>query len=304
MLSPLLFSAFLFVLAQQPTDTAPVMASDAEQAWVVCPQTPALHGRTSTEFWFEGTFGTRAVRLYLNRVDHNAIGTFYSTDDWHGVSIGGTWSPKDRLTLGIVGKTGTESSTEDGLAVHVSGDKLLGAWKQDPMRPSVLVDLHRVPRPLCDGRGFWASFSDKRWPIEFSYPADWHVEASESEITITCPDPFWMAYEGVNITLSKSPRSEIPLMQCGDRSIFGSYSCIPPNGPFGSQAVVTRHDGVTRFTGWAMEHRLYCKVGGYVGQGDGEDEVLNVGSTWIDVSAEQDAPNVLDKINASIKKAP
>jgi hypothetical protein len=303
MLGSLLLSALLFLVSLQAQSQADGKDADNEQAWNICPASPELHGESETQSWFEGTFGARFVRLYLDRVGNGVVGTFYSTDDWRPIDIGGEWSANDSLTLGIVMDVETAPSTESGLTAQVIGQELVGDWKQDLTTSTVPIHLHRVSQPQCDGRGPWRTFSDKQWPIMFSFPADWHVEVNDTELSLTCPDPSWMAYAGVNLTLTKSGKNEIPL--CGGHWMFAGNDCdrereLDPR----TLATVQTAKGITRYSGWGHEHRLYCNIGGYRGQGDGDAEVLQVGETWIEIQAEQGTAQILPKFNESLEKFP
>jgi hypothetical protein len=265
-----------------------------------CPATPVLRGTPKTESWFAGTFGKRQVRLYLQRADTTAVGVFYSTDDWKAISLGGHFFPEDKFALGMITDAETEPSIRSGLMGQLRGNKLVGTWKQDVAGSTVPVDLRQVPMPSCNGGGPWRLFSDRRWPIEFSYPADWHVEAGATDLTITCPDPQGMAYSNVGVSLSKTSRSEIPLRQCGQRWMFNSDDCkMKADSPFVSKAIVKTRNGITHYSGWVLENRIYCAVGGYMGQGDGEDEALQAGNTWIEVHGDNHA-EILHRIEASM----
>jgi hypothetical protein len=297
-------SVLLLAFFQQAAEQPQAVPTGEGGDWQ-CPATPVLDGESKS--WFEGTFGERHVSLYLDRGDTKAVGAFYATDDWKGISLGGHLFPGGKFALGIITDAATEPSAQSGLRGQFLGDKVLGTWMQDGTSPAVPVNLHQVPEPQCDGHGPWKLFSDRRWPIEFSYPANWHVAASEKEITVTCPDPERMAYEGWNIQISKSSRKMIPLLKCGTQWIFNADNCDKKQASAETtDASVKTRNGVTHYGGWVMEDRDYCAIGGYKGLGagdEGEHEVVQVGNLWIEEHASQD-PDVLQRINLSMKTRP
>lgn len=302
-----LVSVLLLAFFQQPAD--PLIPTGDGAQWQ-CPATPVVNGSDS-KVWFEGTFGQRNIRLYLDRGDTTAVAAFYATDDWKGISLGGHLFPENKFAFGIITDAETEPSTRSGLKGQFVGEKILGTWQPDAAAPAVPVELHQVPEPPCDGHGPWKSFSDRRWPIEFSYPANWHVVAGEKDLTITCPDPQGMAYMGQNIWLSKSSLKQIPMRHCEHMWVFNledTDPCeVPPHSASVSKAIVTTRNGITHYGGWVLEDRIYCAIGGYEGLGGGgdgdSDEVLQVGDSWLQMHSHED-PSILRRIDASMKQRP
>ena len=280
-------------------------AQDDQLAWVECPSRPELRGHSETKHWFEGTLGIRPIRIYLAHVADKAVGSFYAADDWRPVSIGGRWSAKGKLALDVVSDSDGKASATGRLVGQVSEKDFFGTWRQTASGPDVPVRLHEAPEPMCDGNGPWLRFSDERWPIEFSYPSAWHLEVTKDELRITCPNPRWMAYADVNISLSTVTLEELPLRECSGNWTFNDEGCeSPERSDSTTKAVVRTRSEITYFTGWENEHRLYCREGGYVGQSEGEYQALRVGATWLQVSAGVGTLSVLHRIEATMKQRP
>lgn len=172
------------------------------------PPTPPVTEDPSSKQWLEGSIGQRNARMYLDRGGKDVVGVFYYTADWEPFLLGGSWRG-DALELHQEDETCQEGNCPDEgvLRGNLTLGRLAGTWNPPHQSKAVLVELKVVPALVCDGKGAWRSFRDSRWPITFAYPASWRLKVTEKSISITCPDPSLMAYEGweFNVTQESNP---------------------------------------------------------------------------------------------------
>jgi len=295
-------SALLFVAL------LPALATQAIGQSGFCPPTPTLGDDNFSEHWLEGTIDAKSVRMYLARGGDTAIGVFYYTEDWDPVMLGGEASHGG--VIHVTDKT-DESPATGSLHGRLTASGFVGAWAPVNSSKSLPVRLKVVPKPHCEAvSGKSRRFDDQRWPVTFSYPTSWKVEIGQETLTLTCPDPSLMAYEGFNITMTQGrwtgvELSDIGLASCGDRWYSLRCECEDLTGPFCDKAaIVSKKDGMTVISGIEQEWRGYCRGGGYVGQADGDRRILLLKDKWVNLEGQGSPSELLDQIVTTIKTRP
>lgn len=270
-----------------------------------CPNTAQLEVAPSQKFWFEGSFGQKHVRMYLERGGSGVVGVFYNTEDWAPVALGGEWiaGAQPEIALTAFGERESELGRLSG---QLSATALTGVWSPAEGAKDIPVHLKASAQPKCDGSGPWKLISDKHWPAAFSYPASWRVNTSAETITLTCPDPSLMAYEGNEIDILQGTEANTvtsDFVQCGNKWIYG-YGCKCENTSKCTVASSDDRDNMTILQADHIEWRLYCRGGGYVGQGEGHRRVITFGDAWIVVEGQGVAAELVDRVVASAKRRP
>lgn len=246
-----------------------------------CPQTHALEAEPQAEYWFEGTIGGRTARMYLDRGGRGVVASLYFTaGDWTPVLLGGEW---DNGSIAL-----SDATEEHPLTLRLQGkltmDGFAGSWTSTGGGAALPVRLATVPEPKCDGSGPWKRFDSPQWPVSFSYPADWRLQQTGHSIALTCPNPRAMAYES-DVTVDEGegkPPARSGLTECSAGWRYGgSCECNHADDAACSVPTITHRDGVTILNLGDQEWRLYCRGGGYVGQGEGEDRVVLLQNSWI-----------------------
>jgi hypothetical protein len=285
--------------AQDPTQSP--AADDDSGVTGYCPQTRALKGDPQQEFWFDGTIGDRPVRMYLYRVGSGVVGLFYYAErDWDPILLGGGW--KD-------GAVNLSDETEDHPATgrlqgQVGKMSLGGTWTSQGERAEP-VQLAVVEEPKCDGDGPWKRFDDPKWPVSFSYPATWRVrESSDSvarSLTLTCPDPEAMAYNN-EVTIWESEGkpgagvegAQSGVVMCADGWRYGCKCSDDLEACH--RAETSRQRDRTILNLDEHEWRVYCRGGGYVAQGDGEDRVVVLQDRWVEFAGAGGSSAIVDRL--------
>lgn len=271
-----------------------------------CPPFPQLSDNGPyTEHWFAGSIGKRDVRMSLSRGGDAVVGVLYYTDNWVPLQLGGKWEDGDVVEMhDVIRCPGPSGYCSDDSPLKF-GDSLLkgrlreqgfvGAWQAKEQEPAMLMNLKKVSEPSCNGDGPRRVFKNPEWPLTFSYPASWHLEVKTERLTLTCPDPLFMAYDdlGTIEIIKGDPSSEdgsgdIPIQKCKDKWVAGLCDC----GEFCPQAAgervldISQKHGMTIINpsdeSWWVR-RLSCTLAGYAGIEDGDDVVLVVGKqmVWI-----------------------
>ena len=261
-----------------------------------CPQEPELEVAPSSEHWLEGAIGKRRVRMYLNRGGEAVVGAFYDVADWVPLILRGRWADDDAIE---VTASAAEERQTGKLKGSVSATGLVGTWTPEDGSPAQGVRLQRSSADSCDGNGPWRQFSDARWPITFSYPASWHLEATSDGVSITCPDPSLLVYEDFYIRVTQAAKEDRSLVQCGKKWYFGECDCKDASDC--QEADVNSRDGMTIVRDEAGG-RVYCKGGGYVGLGDGAFVWVVIGRRWVTFSGMGSPSDLIQRILSTVKE--
>lgn len=269
-------------------------SSDDEYQGYFCPQTHAMKVYPDERYWLEGTIGGEKARMYLNRGGDGVVGVFYFLRDWKPIFLGGEWRSNSEITVNeYTDGLPNLDATGARLQGRFSGEQLVGAWtsREGATQP---VQLTVGLPPTCDLKEPWQRFDDRRWPITFKYPACLHLEVTDKEITVTHPDPIGMIYAGQETWISKSKRRE-RLQKCGDTWRYGP-GCTCTDDTFSCpEASVRRVHGFTVADLHHLEWRIYCRVGGYQGQGEGTDQRIFVDDTEITIINGRDIAQAVRK---------
>lgn len=290
----LTFASFVTAQATNPQDNDNLQTG-------YCPNTHQLEVAPSQKFFFEGRIGRRHVRLYLNRGGSGVVGLFFDMgDNWEVSQFGGTW--KDR-------KIDASDATEDHpasarLEATVGDNRLTGSWTGANNRPEP-VSLVSIPEPKCDGKGDWKRFDESTSRVTFSYPESWNLEQDRDGIRLTCPDPYEIAYNhNMGITMGTGAfKGPADLKKCGDKWVYNSTcDCGRDEGSSCHVAKVTRSGSATILDVSDQEWRVYCRDGGYVGQGDGEDIVVLLPHSWLEIFSSSNSSEVVTRLIKTIKE--
>lgn len=271
-----------------------------------CPQTHPLEVEPSQKFFLEGTVGKRRIRMYLDRGGSGVVGLFYDLDTWRVTEFGGTWNKGQ-----IDASDEAESHPATGrLSASFAGKGFIGSWEPVNSKQAEPVNLASIPEPACDGKETWTAFHDSSSPISFSYPASWHVDRDQSDVWLTCPDASEIAYaQGVLITMGAGKFKGPPeILQCGGDWIYrqtGSKCDCVHRDDFGCHAAkaVRRGSAIVLDAG-EHEWRNYCREGGYVGQGYGEDRIILLPHNWIEIMAQGKSSVLVDRFVDSVNERP
>ena len=268
----------------------------------ICPSTPRLEMAPSSEHWLLGSIGQKQVRIYLERGGEAVVGVLYDAADWVPLLLGGHWTDG-----GIVELTGrTEHDTLAGqLRGQLAADGLAGSWTPQGAIQKEPVRLKTVPPMKCDEyQGNWLPFSDPRWPVTFSYPASWRLQADGDAVTLTCPDPSVMAYSDFNIRVthgSSVKEGEGAFTRCAGQWKYGRQ-CDCDNLGACRDAEISRQNGIAVLAGDEMEWRIYCRNGGYIAQGFGYDRLLLMGSRWVEMSGQGPPSELIAEILKTVRR--
>jgi hypothetical protein len=268
-----------------------------------CPSTPELGNGNFSEHWLKGYIGKRQARMYLAIGNEGVAGAFYYTDDWDPIMLGGKHLKDGFIQLSA--RKG-DSKQVGGLTATLKTNTLAGVWISLDKQEARLR-LKAVPKPHCetDNRQ-WRRFDDPRWPITFQYPASWHIASDGDSVTLTCPDPEPMAYEGFNISISHGIRhtdDDIGFIRCGKDWYGATCDCSNLTGVFCDMpAEVTQKDGMTLISGDTAEWRGYCRGGGYMGETEGHRHVILIGDKWVQFIGEGTPSELIDEILPTIRQ--
>jgi hypothetical protein len=296
----LMFACCIEAAAQKTADTENIQTG-------YCPQTHQLEAEPSQKFFFEGMIGGRRVRMYLDRGGSGIVGLFFDIDgNCDTTLLGGTWNNG----LIDVSDAAENHSATERLKASISGNRLMGTWTATGSDHPEPVELVSISEPRCDGKEEWKRFDDPTWPVSFSYPASWHVEQSGKSVTLTCPDPANLAYDD-QITIYAGtgdpdgpPDEPTELLRCGDTWRYGgppSCDCKKPDSLSCGTAKVFHKDSPTILDVSNREWRVYCRDGGYVSQGEGEDRILLLKGTWLEVVGEGRSSEIVERLTTTVR---
>lgn len=271
-----------------------------------CPDSPGVPVENYSEHWFDGSMGARQARMYLASGGGVVSGTFYFTDAWDPVLLGGTLT-NGRVDI-LAHREDAGRSTQMGhLTGTLKGSELSGTWVAQGGNKKVRVRLKAIPKPHCEtNNGQWRLFNDPQWPITFQYPASWHMENDGNSLTLTCPDPETMAYEGFNISVSHGVHrsdEDFWLKRCGKGWYSSECDCNELTGVFcDTPAEVMQKDEMTFISADEQEWRGYCIGGGYMGQTEGARRVILIGDQYVQFVGEGAPSELIEEIIPTVKR--
>jgi hypothetical protein len=290
----------LFVMATASAQTPP----PKQYQTGFCPKTAELEAGPRAEYWFEGVLGKKHVRMYLNRGGAGVVGVFYETESWVPVFLGGKWIAGQPGAVELTARTQRDFEIGE-VKGQLNEGELVGAWTPKGEETGISFRFKAVAQPKCDGTEPWKSFHDSHWPITFSYPASWHVSATQDSITLTCPDASLMAYDEHEIRIWQGPEANnaaSDVVQCGDKWIYG-YGCKCGRNIDGcKEAVAAEQEGMTVLTADDRAWRVYCRDGGYVGLGKGSRRILTFGDAWVVIEAQGAPAELVVRMLATAKR--
>jgi hypothetical protein len=298
----LLLSAGFCVLAQSPDSPGPDRTNDLQTAY--CPNTHQLEVTPSQKLFLDGTIGRHHVRMYLDRGGTGVVGLFFDVGgNWEVTQLGGTWKSN---RMDASNQTDDDPATGH-LEASMSGNRLTGTWTAIKSNQHEPIDLVTIPEPKCDGRGDWKGFDDPAAPLTFSYPASWHLKQDNDGIWLTCPNPSDIAYSQDLGIMMGSGRFKGPtdLVQCGDQWIYNAdCDCKHVDEASCRVAKASRKGPATILDVSDHEWRVYCHGGGYVGQGGGEDVIVLLPHSWVEIVANGDSSEIVDHLIQTVKEHP
>jgi len=270
-----------------------------------CPPEPQLKDGPFAEYQLEGFIGGKAARMFLSRGGNAVIGVFYFTANWNPVMLGGSWSGNTSILMrDETGDCAVDESFGEGLLRGtVNAEGFEGTWRPDHQSKSAKVRMRKLVGDRCSARGPMREFSDPHWPVTFSYPADWHLQVAADTITLTCPDPSLMAYEDMQITITRGKGSNPEgFSLCGGKWWSGSDCSCEETKNCVAAAVTTLNEMTLIST--FDPRRLYCKSAGYVGMGEGSDGAVLLDDGWIEFEGSWPPAAAVEPIMRTIRKRP
>ena len=293
----------LLMLAVLATASAQAPGEKRQYQTGSCPKTAELEVAPRAEYWFEGALGKKHIRMYLERGGPGVVGAFYDTIDWNPLTLGGRWIASQPEAIEVTAR-GERDATAGHLKAQLTAEGLAGTWLGSGEENGVDFHLKTVAQPKCDGSEGWRVFKDAHWPVTFSYPGSWHVSASEDSITLTCPDPSLMAYDGYEISVSQGTTANnatSDFIQCDDKWIYG-YACKCDKTERCKVAPASDRGGMTILKADEVEWKAYCRGGGYAGEGSGDRRILTFDDAWIVVEAQGTPAELVERIVGTAKR--
>ena len=289
-------------------------------AWLV--PRPAVAQATCDVPWeeqdlvLEGRIGTKDIRMRLggapdNDPDRarNLSGEFNYGTRWSELTeftVEGVFAPDCSIRMNELDSM--RRTTGTWRLRFAPGARFEGTRTDAATRSTAPITLGEAPTVDCSGRGPWRPFRSTRWPITFSYPANWQLTEDEAGIELLCPTPERLIYggrpirlefgDGVDLVAAENAREGITAgrffvrfppdpwvignYDCGEKDSAGVLNCRPTS--------TGRRLGMTVAYGSGGEDRLYTRHG-YVGQGGGSIMYLFLlGSRWVTLWS-HDLPN-------------
>ena len=289
--------------AQSPEPPKPAARQNVQTGY--CPQTRQLGAEPSQKFFLDGAIGKRNVRMFLDRGGSAVVGLFfYLSGDWTPTSLGGDWNNGN---IEMSDATETHSATGK-LKASLADNRLTGTWTAANSTQPEPVRLVANPEPRCDGQEKWKRFDNPKWPVSFSYPESWHIEQSGISATLTCPNPANIAYQD-QVTIYAGtgdpdgpPDEPTSLLKCGDTWRYGESSCDcrGPDSLVCGTAKITRKQSTTILDVGEREWRIYCRDGGYVAQGEGQDRIVLLHGNWVEIIGQAKSSDIVDRLISTV----
>lgn len=280
-----LLTLLLLISSASAQHASPANAvQDTRDQTAYCPQTHALQVSPSAKYWFQGDIGKTAIRMFLDRGGNGVVGLFYATaGNWTPTLLGGDWG-----STGISLSAQSDNRTLTGrLQGRLAKNAFIGSWTPANSHQAQPVRLTATPEPACDGKGAWKQFSDPKWPLSFSYPASWRMKQEGHTIELICPDPEAMAYN-TEVTVQMgtgAPAGAGVLQHCANGWRYGSLCDCGARENTCQVPKITQSQGNTFLNLDQSEWRVYCRNGGYVGQGYGADRFVLLKNHWFEAYA-------------------
>lgn len=298
----LFLTVAFFCCAQSPSPPKTESAQNFQTAY--CPNTRQLEVSPSQKFFLQGTIGKRDIRMYLDRGGSGVVGLFFQIGgNWDTTLLGGTWKDGE-----IDASDEAENHPASGhLKASLADDRLTGTWTPANSGDAEPVNLATMVEPTCDSKAPWNRFEVPNSQVSFAYPASWRLDQDRDAIWLTCPDPSEIAYgQGVTIHTGPGAFAGPPeLLQCGDKWIYGSECDCNHADEIRCHIAKETHSGAaTVLDVGGHEWRVYCHDGGYVGQGYGEDRIVLLPHSWLEIIADGKASELIDRLVATVKERP
>jgi len=259
------------------------------------------------ERWFAGTIGSGGGRMHLMWLGGVVKGEFYRFNDWKPVFVGGKMLTHGSLLLHE--EDGDDCDQDDcpgpgRLRAQFTATALAGSWQPSTNGQAETIRMRAERTPSCAGAGSQRVFRDPAWPVTFSYPASWHLDAEPNTITLLCPDPDWMAHDDWNVSLIQGtigPDGKLPDEAGFSRDAKGNweYEAVLAGDPV--PVPVVERNGLTIVLGPdGSSERGYCRIGGYSGIEDDTDVLVVLGRHWIRVSGGTPAEDAVERLVKTI----
>ncbi|HTQ54383.1 MAG TPA: hypothetical protein VMI94_07985 [Bryobacteraceae bacterium] len=274
----------------------------------VCPSEPPLEAAPGSRHWLEGSIDQKRVRMYLERGGAAVVGVLYDTEQWLPLILGGRWKEGGIVELNARSE-GAPAGQLDGRMIPGG---FTGSWK--PQGKTAIeggaVRLKSISQPNCGQLGGTVRrFHDPRWPVTFSYPGSWRLEAQADSLQLTCPDPSDMAYADFNIRVSQGSLANQgsqagDFMRCAGTWRYGSSCDCDHLAATCEVAEVNHSDGITILAGDEQEWRVYCRNGGYVALGSGSDRLLLIDNLWVEFKGQGPPSELIGEIVKTVRRRP
>jgi len=146
--------------------------------------------------WLEGTIGDAKVRIYLESpftpdVD-TVYGVYYYERYGEPIVLKGLPAADDYIALGECDECEKPDSVNI-MRLKIGAPNALvveGTWTSADGTRSLPVRLRRVEEFVKQNVArTLRKFADRRWPIEFMYPAEWLVIVTPQRLVVRPPDP-------------------------------------------------------------------------------------------------------------------
>jgi len=266
-----------------------------------CPQTHQLEAEPSQKFFLDGAIGKRHVRMYLDRGGAGVVGLFFDIGaNWEVTLLGGT---RNNDVIDASDAADDHPATAH-LNASLAADHLTGTWTPSGSNQPEPAELAVIPEPRCDGKEAWKRFKNPDWPVTLSYPSSWHLEQSDDgSIILACPNPAAIAF-GEQISIhhgTGAPGGPTHMVQCGKSWIYGdSCDCSAIGSHACPEAKISILNSTNVLDVSEQEHRIYCRNGGYVAAGEGQDRIILLGDRWLEINAPADSSEIINRIAASL----
>jgi hypothetical protein len=275
-----------------------------ERDWY-CPSVPSLpDASAASEKWFVGMIGGVNARMHLIGADDIAKGEFYRQDDWKPTFVGGRMQADGTMLLHEERESncGIKNECDAPGVLHgtLTNTSLTGTWKTSPDDQPNDIRMTVELEPKCGIDGTRGVFRDPAWPITFGYPTAWHLEPTKGAISLTCPDPEWMAHQGWNLSLTTGilrPSGDLPneaILSEFTKDDKGRWQYGSSLGGGPKPATVRRRDGMLIIQAEDASRRGYCVIGGYSGLTDEQLVLIIFNSHWVLVEAAPQAADLVD----------
>jgi hypothetical protein len=243
--------------------------------------------------------------MHLERGGDVVVGAYYYAQmDWTPILISGRIASNG--TVRLSDKTESHDGTSQ-LSGKLTASGFLGIWTANNQRRPLPARLTAGSPPECEDSRPWKRFNDTAWPITFSYPAAMRLSVVNGTLTLTCPDPASMEYYSMNLRIGQGDLRDLP-SKLGFQLFAGKWmygTGCDAESDSGCREATVRHEGkISILNADDQEWRIYCRDGGYVGQGEGQETVLLVGDRWVDLRQQGAPSHLIERIITTAKIRP